>query len=266
LLHHHDLAWQRGGHPEITELPPRLPDALHVTINEQSRIELADRGLGAVLVRNGFDLDAPLGDREATRSRLGVGESDLLVLQPTRALARKNIPGALSLCAELARAMSPQPCVRYWLAGPSEDGYAPTVDRLLAEAPVPVLRTRPSSMSDAYAACDLVAFPSTDEGFGNPVVESVWAGRPLAVGHYPVLSEIRSLGFSFLDAGDPEAVAAWIGSPRPETLASNLELAREHFSLPALTRRLGQVMTDAGWMKGAPEPRGTIGPPGEPAR
>ena len=63
-------------------------------------------------------------------------------------------------------------------------------------------------MSDAYAACDLVVFPSTGgEGFGQPVIESVWADRPLAVLSYPALEEILALGFSFLPADDPDAVA-----------------------------------------------------------
>lgn len=254
VLHHHDLAWQRPELSHVTELPPRLPGAVHVTINDFSRAELAERGIEAITVRNAFDLDAPLGRRAATRTALGVPGDDVLVLQPTRAIARKNIPDALRLAEGLAKRLAETGrAVRYWLPGPAEDGYAPALGRLLAGARVPVLRQDaralslpggPGGMPDAYAACDLVVFPSTGgEGFGQPIIESVWARRPLAVARYPALEEILALGLSFLPAGDPDAVAATLLGPDPETLEANLVLARAHFSLDALIERLRSLLS-----------------------
>lgn len=257
LLHHHDFAWQRPETKSITELPPRLPGAVHVTINDFSRRELADRGIEAVTVRNAFDLDAPPGRRAATREALGVGADDLLVLQPTRAIARKNIPAALRLAEGLAERLD-RPVV-YWLPGPAEDGYAATLAEILAAATVPVLRDTPNSlrvgprgeraaMGDAYAACDLVTFPSTGgEGFGQPVIESVWADRPLAVLRYPALDEILALGFSFLSADDPDAVAgalrgAWRRANLGPAAVRNRELAQAHFSMKALERELEALL------------------------
>jgi mannosylglucosylglycerate synthase len=241
LLHHHDFAWQRQETAGITELPPRLPRAVHVTINDFSRRELAERGIEAVTVRNAFDLEAPPGRRTETRAALGVGPDDVLVLQPTRAIARKNIPAALRLSEELAARLG-RP-VRYWLPGPAEDGYAATLAEVLATSAVPVLRTHPGAigfaMGDAYAACDLVVFPSTGgEGFGQPVIESVWADRPLAVLSYPALEEIVALGFSFLPADDPDAVAGALRQPDAPTMARNRALAVAHFSMTALERSL----------------------------
>ncbi|MGH9005432.1 MAG: hypothetical protein ACRDYV_20095, partial [Acidimicrobiia bacterium] len=83
VLHHHDLAWQRPETAHVTALPPRLPGALHVTINDFSRDELGRRGHEAVTVRNAFDLDAPPGRRRSTRAALGLEPGDRLVLQPT---------------------------------------------------------------------------------------------------------------------------------------------------------------------------------------
>ena len=170
---------------------------------------------------------------------------DVLVLQPTRAIARKNIPAALRLSEGLAARL--QRPVRYWLPGPAEDGYAATLAEVLAATTVPVLRTHPGAlgleMADAYAACDLVVFPSTGgEGFGQPVIESVWADRPLAVLSYPALDEILALGFSFLPADDPDAVASAILQPDAATMARNRELAAAHFSMAALERSLEALL------------------------
>jgi glycosyltransferase involved in cell wall biosynthesis len=142
--------------------------------------------------------------------------------------------------------------VQYWLPGPAEDGYGPVLERVLAATRVPVLRQQPGDlrlaagrggMADAYAACDLVVFPSTEgEGFGQPVIESVWAGRPLAVARYRALDEILALGFSFLPADDPQAVADALRWPDPGVAESNLALAQAHFSLPALVERLGRLL------------------------
>jgi len=245
LLHHHDFAWQRPETASITELPPRLPRAVHVTINDFSRRELAERGIEAVTVRNAFDLEAPEGRRTETRQALGVDADDVLVLQPTRAIARKNIPAALRLAEGLAERLS-RP-VRYWLPGPAEDGYAAALAEVLAGTTVPVLRTYPGTLGlvvgDAYAACDLVVFPSTGgEGFGQPVIESVWADRPLAVLRYPALEEILALGFSFLPADDPDAVAGALERPDVATMARNRHLAGAHFSMAALERSLGALL------------------------
>jgi len=252
LLHHHDFAWQRPETESITELPPRLPRAVHVTINDFSRRELAARGIPAVTVRNAFDLDALRGRRSQTRAALRLDPDDLLVLQPTRAIARKNIPAALRLAEGLAGRLG-RP-VRYWLPGPAEDGYAAALAEVLAATTVPVLRDTPRSlrlgtggdpagMGDAYAACDLVTFPSTGgEGFGQPVIESVWADRPLAVLRYPALEEILALGFSFLPADDPDAVAEALRRPDASTAARNHQLAEVHFSMDALERSLDALL------------------------
>ncbi len=246
LLHHHDLAWQRDHLRHIAELPPRLPGAVHVTINNLSRSELAQREVTAHTIRNCFDLDAPTGDRPATRARLGVAADDIVVLQPTRAIERKGVPRALGLTHSLSDLL-PDRTVRYWLAGEIEEGYGPVLDDLLGGARVPVLRDRSPRMADMYAACDLVAFPSTWEGFGNPIIESVWARRPLVVGHYPVLDELLAYGFRFLDVDDPGGVAEWLRDPDPTVYDENLAIARKHFSLEALVDQLHCVFQKVGW-------------------
>ena len=86
LLRHHDLPWQRRhlAHLE-TDFPPRIPGALHVTVNLRSRRELQARGFAsAYAIHNYFDLDDWGGDRAATRAAFGFADDEIVVFQPAR--------------------------------------------------------------------------------------------------------------------------------------------------------------------------------------
>ncbi len=234
VLHHHDLPWQR---PQFADAPspPDDPAWRHVTVSRLAAAELAERGLEAVTVYNTFDLEPEAGRRTATRAALGLGETDRLVLQPTRALARKNVGGGLALAEALGAI--------FWLLGPAEDGYGPELETLLAGARGPLRRGRPPGVSigDAYAACDAVVLPSTWEGFGNPALESAVRRRPLAVGPYPVAAELAAHGFEWFDL-DPDGLASWFAGPDAELLARNRAVAARHFNLADLPGRLRAVL------------------------
>jgi glycosyltransferase involved in cell wall biosynthesis len=241
LLHHHDLPWQR---PQFAGFPPPPDDPAwaHVTINARSRRELEAHDITATTVYNTFDPDPPAGRRAETRRRLGVADGTRLLLQPTRALPRKNIEGGLALAAAVGGT--------YWLLGPAEDGYGPELQRLVRNARCPVLLGRGSlgandkvTVADAYAACDAVLLPSTWEGFGNPSVESATHRRPLAIGTYPVAAELEAFGFRWFRAGDPGALAAWLAAPDKELLRHNHEVAATHFNVADLPARLEVVLS-----------------------
>ena len=243
VMHHHDLPWQREQKSAIPP-PPDDPAWVHVTVNRLSRLELADRGIAATEILNCFDTEASPGRRSLTRQSLGVGDEELLVLQPTRAIPRKNVPGGI----ELARSIG----ATYWLLGPAEDGYGPELERLLAGSPVRVLRGFPPdvsavSMADAYAACDVVVMPSLWEGFGNPAVESAIHRRPLSIGPYPVALELEAFGFRWFRIGLPDPLSEWLRHPDGALLEGNVKVARECFSLADLPHRLGRLMDQAGW-------------------
>jgi glycosyltransferase involved in cell wall biosynthesis len=234
LFHHHDLPWQREQFSHI-EGPRDQATWQHVTINDLSRLQLAQRGITATTIMNSFDCDPPLGERDRTRVALNL-DNERLVLLPTRAIPRKNIEGALQLALELQAVL--------WILGPAEDGYGPMFEELLQTSTVPTRLGMPESATihDAYAACDLVVMPSTWEGFGNPVLESVTHRRPLAVNDYPVLLEIESYGFEFFKLNETSAINKFLQRTDDGLFERNLNVAREHFNVKDLPKRLSNLL------------------------
>jgi mannosylglucosylglycerate synthase len=251
VLHHHDLSWQRSSfRRHENEFPPRLAGALHVAINHRSRRELEARGYaGPATIHNRFELDPPAEPprRGETRAALGFADDDLVILQPARAIERKNVPGGVRYAAELQRALADRR-VRYWLSGPAEDGYAETLDRILERSAVPTTVGRAATAADAYAASDAVVFPSTWEGFGNPTIESIAARRPLAVFRYPVLGEITAYGLRYFDLDDAAALARFIRAPDERLLDTNLRRARVNFSIADLPAAIDAAFAAHGWL------------------
>lgn len=227
IVHHHDLPWQRerfvGAPP-----PPDDPAWVHVTISEVSRRELEQRGsIAATTIYNRFERPVVTG-AEGTAMRRPV------LLHPTRAIPRKNVPAAVRLAEQVGGT--------YWLLGPAEDGYGPTLESVLAGARCPVARGGGLPIGDAYAACDLVVYPSTWEGFGNPTIESALARKALVVGNYPVARELRGFGFRWFDVDDVQQVRGALAEPDQDLLDHNEAIAVEHFSLSDLPAALRPVV------------------------
>jgi mannosylglucosylglycerate synthase len=250
LFRHHDLPWQRRALTHLEdEFPPRRAGAMHVTVNLRSRRELQARGYQSTYtVHNYFDLDPVPGERGPTRSAFGFADDDLVVFQPARAIERKNVPGGVRFAGRLAQLTGRQ--VRYWLSGPVEDGYGPTLERVLERSAVPMTFGRPSTVADGYAACDVIAFPSTWEGFGNPTIESIAARKPLAAFPYPVLAEILTSGVRLFSTEAPENVVKFLADSddaRQRYFDVNLRRARLSFSLADLPAAIDTVFRGNGW-------------------
>jgi glycosyltransferase involved in cell wall biosynthesis len=150
------------------------------------------------------------------------------------------VAGALRLAEELDATL--------WLLGPAEDGFAEELEHIVSSARVAVRRgALPNrDIHDAYAASDLVVMPSTWEGFGNPVLESVTHRRALAVYPYPVLEEIRSFGFQFFDLSDVEEIDTFLTAPDEAMWDNNLDIARAHFNVADLPARLAPLLESWG--------------------
>jgi glycosyltransferase involved in cell wall biosynthesis len=255
LLHHHDLPWQRERNFPVQVWP--LDDAAwrHIAINELSRLQLAERGIPAVTIYNTLEMGGSRGRRRFARRRLGLDRRTMLVLQPTRAIPRKNVPAGVGVAEQLGGT--------YWLTGPAEDGYGPALRALLDQARCPVLRRVPAglSMADAYAAADVVVFPSTWEGFGNPVLEAAVYRRPLVVADYPVLRELRRFGFLWFSPDRLDLLRAFLDRPDPTLHDLNADIARSCFAPETLDARLDLLLRD---VLAGPRPRPTPGVAAQP--
>ncbi len=226
VMRHHDVPWQRARFANWAE-PIATDDAwTHVCINALTRGQFAERGIDAHLIYNHFDMRA---NGDAAHARDALGEDGLLALQPTRAIARKNIAMSIEIAHKVGAV--------FWMAGAPEEDYGPTLDALLNERRVPSIRGLPAgvSIADAYEACDLVTFPSTWEGFGNPTIESAIHRKPLVVADYPVLRELRAFGFHWYDIDS-------IDLDDRRALDHNYDLADRFFNLRDLPARLAPIV------------------------
>ncbi len=245
ILHHHDPPWQRARFAHITELPATDPHWLHITINHLTEAEFAVRNIKTTTIYNGFDTSPTPGDRESTRARLGVGPDERLFFHPVRAIERKNIPVAIDLCQRHN--------ATYWIPGPAEDGYQTTLDQLLANARCPIVTTpidrqNTLTMADGYAACDLVVFPSTWEGFGNPPVEAAIVGKPAVVSRYPVADELRDrLGFVWPEPDDHQAIEEAMERRSGHIIDHNQRVAERSLSMQKLQKEIIVLLDRAGW-------------------
>ncbi|MGH7884002.1 MAG: glycosyltransferase, partial [Candidatus Dormibacteraceae bacterium] len=118
--------------------------------------------------------------------------------------------------------------------------------------PVPV-STEPvpvgfPTLADAYAAADLVCYPSLVEGFGNALLEAVYYLRPVLVNRYPIyVSDIAPCGFNFLEIENGrirtetvDQAEEWLEDPSSwaELVERNYQIASEHFSFRILRERV----------------------------
>jgi glycosyltransferase involved in cell wall biosynthesis len=209
--HHHDFSWERerfldSSVPELIEelFPPPLPSVAHVVINSLAKRDLLTRrALMSSVLPNIMDFGsgAPHGDGgDAFRRIAGVGDDDIVLLQPTRVIRRKGI----EMTIDLASAMDGDPVVVITHPDDLDGAYW---DELKAQATMSDVDLRIvdvgrslSALTSAYEAADLVCFPSLYEGYGNALVEAVYHRRPVLVNRYSVyVSDIAPLGFDFIE-------------------------------------------------------------------
>ena len=194
------------------------PDRVLVVSRHWQEILTAEYGTAAEVVHNGVDItrfqapDPALA--AALRQRAGAAGRPLILavggIEP-----RKGSDTLMQAIASLRR--SGRGPVLAIVGGHSFQDYREYRDRVLSSLPrlglrldddVRLLGTVPDAeLPGWYAAADVLAFPSTKEGWGLAVLEAMSAGLPVVVSDLPVFREYLRPGRDALMVPVNDAVA-----------------------------------------------------------
>ncbi|GAB1482704.1 hypothetical protein MASR2M78_15200 [Treponema sp.] len=193
----------------------------------------------------------------------------MLLLQPTRVVARKGIEHAVELASRLTDVKA-----RLLISHQERDEGAAYYHRTMDYAKhlgvdvtlqVRISSARRSSkpedgqkrysLWDCYLASDFVTYPSTYEGFGNAFLEAVWFRKPILVNRYSIFQQdIEPVGFdvvlmdSYVTPETVESVRSLLQAKEAAEMMArkNFMLAKHFFSYELLERRLRQVLMNFG--------------------
>ena len=276
IAHHHDFYWERvrfsvtSVHDYLQmAFPPNLPNIQHAVINSAAQEELALRtGIASIVIPNVLDFEnPPQVDHDYTadfRREIGLEESDIMILQPTRIVQRKGIEHAIELVKMLGER-------KYKLiisheAGDEGYDYAEwlrdharehQVDlRLIATRVADRRRVndqgeRQYTLWDVYPHADFITYPSLHEGFGNAFLEAVYFKKPILINRYATfIRDIEPKGFNlivmdgFLTKKNVQQVREVLNSPqiKEKMVHHNYETAKRHYSYALLRRWLSAIL------------------------
>jgi glycosyltransferase-like protein len=193
-------------------------------------------GRDATVIPNGVDgarfaaAAGPEGAAGRGRWRARLGRYVLAVggIEPRK--------GTLDLIEAMATVQLVRPDVMLVVAGGETlfdyRGYRAAVDARAQELEVYPLVLGPvphDELPTLVAAADVLAFPSTKEGFGLAAMEALAAGVPVVTRDLPVLREVFGGAVQF--ASSPARLAAGVlaaGEPDPGRVAAGRALAARH--------------------------------------
>jgi glycosyltransferase involved in cell wall biosynthesis len=280
IAHHHDFSWERQRFSvNCVEdylsmcFPPRLHSINHVVINSEARQQLSFRcGISSTVIPNVFDFDTapPEMDNYARSMRkdLGLKPGEVLLLQPTRIVARKGIEHAIELASRL-KDKKAKLLISHQERDEGSDYYGRTMDYAGLMGVDVIIRPdliggergktedgqKRYSLWDCYLNADFVTYPSSYEGFGNAFLEALWFKKPILVNRYSIFQQdIEPLDFdvvimeNYVTEETVNTVRALIENPdSAEMMAErNFALGRKFFSFKLLEQRLHQVLMNFG--------------------
>lgn len=103
------------------------------------------------------------------------------------------------------------------IAGNKETSYGREVERIISELSLTDKVILPGKISDEnkqwlYANCEAFLFPSKAEGFGLPVIEAMYEGKPVFLSKYSSLPEIGGEMAFYFENFDAEQMSSFIRS------------------------------------------------------
>jgi len=226
-----------------TYFPPVFDKLRHVVINNIAQKALKDKkNLESLIVPNVFDYEQNwmvTDDYNKTiRLDLGLDEQDIIILQATRIVARKGIEltiRAIKHMSEQLKSMEDQVLyngnvitkdtkIKLVFVGLNEDiPYYNKLSELGDELGITMVYLgdrfdfdrkevkgkKIFSLWDAYCLADIVSYPSLLEGFGNQLLEAVYAKKPMMIYEYPVYeSYLKEFGLSSISYGNQHSLDA----------------------------------------------------------
>ncbi|NLE52006.1 MAG: glycosyltransferase family 4 protein [Chloroflexi bacterium] len=276
LAHNHDFYWERERFlvnrvPHILKraFPPVLPSVRQIAINTVMQRELwARSGVEVTVIPNVFDFETlpppPDGYSNGFRADMGFAPDDVILLQPTRLIARKGMERAIDLVAMLGD----DRVYRYVVTGEPSDEPGPYADWLREYAERAGIHVhwigdriaaqrggrdgqRIYALWDVYPQADIITYLSRYEGFGNALLETLYFRKPLIVNRYlPYRSDIGPAGVQaieideYVTADTARAVKALLAEPAAveRMVEHNYRVGLEHFSYRALERGYGGLL------------------------
>ena len=201
----HDVRWSE-----------RIPRAIHIAVSEHRRQEYARATSAPVhVIPNGVDAAKVLG---LTQRIQGLGleqNAGSILLQPTRFVRRKNIELGLRVLAQM-----PENTIYIVTAAPDphqKDGvkYFRELKRLAKELGVArrvLFLGEKGTLSDddvrgLYQMADVLFFPSTQEGYGLPLLEAALHGVPVFCSDIPAHREVAVNAAFFKLSSSPKSIA-----------------------------------------------------------
>jgi glycosyltransferase involved in cell wall biosynthesis len=198
-----------------------------------------------MLIPQGVDVPkVPRLGRSRLRQELGLTDTDLVLLFVGAQCERKN---QRFLIEQMPATLQRQPRARLFLVGPTtEDDYAVRIRQRAQELGLQdAVRFVgfTDRTEDWYALADVLVFASTNEGFGNVLLEAMAHGMPVVARRLPGVTdsfiEHGETGLLFDDApGYLHAVNALAADPalRQRIGANARAVAAERFSLPQVAQ------------------------------
>jgi glycosyltransferase involved in cell wall biosynthesis len=224
IAHHHDFVWERERFLVNAvddyihaAFPPPLAQMQHVVINTQAGREFSRHtGLPCRVIPNVMDFASPAPPPDEYsrdfREAIGLEENDVVILQPTRVVPRKGIEHSIELVRQL---WNPRcKLVITHSSGDEGDAYAARIRQYAQLLGVEVIFADPwvfhqrgtgpdgrkrYAVWDAYQQADLVAYPSSYEGFGNAFLEAIYYRKPILCNRYGIYrTDIEPCGFKVI--------------------------------------------------------------------